>query len=318
MTRSPDPSRATARPTADAIVLRSVTKGFRSADGSRFTAVDGLDLRVGRGEVVAFLGPNGAGKSTTVDMILGLTEPDSGSVSVLGHDPLEASRLGLISAVMQSGGLLPSATVEDLIRVFGSIWSRTSSDEVIDRAGLSKLRKRHISKLSGGEQQRVRFALALLPDPEILVLDEPTAGMDVSARRDFWRAVREDAANGRTIIFATHYLEEADEFADRILMVRAGRLIADGNTAQIRASVSGRTVSAEVGAATRDFLAADRLVSETTVRGERTYFRATDSDTFLARLMATGDATRIEVSSTSLEEAFVQLTSDPAPREALR
>lgn len=318
MTRSPERPRSATSPTADAIVLRSLTKGFRSADGTPFTAVDRLDLRVGRGEVVAFLGPNGAGKSTTIDLILGLTQPDSGSVSVLGHDPLEASRLGLVSAVMQSGGLLPSATVEDLIRVFGSIWSRASSDEVIERAGLSELRSRHISKLSGGEQQRVRFALALLPDPEILVLDEPTAGMDVTGRRDFWRAVRQDAANGRTVIFATHYLEEADEFADRILMVRAGRLIADGNTAQIRASVSGRTVSAEVGAATRNLLATDSLVTETTVRGERTYFRATDSDTFLARLIGTGDATRIEVSSTSLEEAFIQLTSDHPTREALR
>lgn len=313
MTRSRQSPPSAARPQADAIVLRSLTKRFRSADGSRFTAVDELDLRIGRGEVVAFLGPNGAGKSTTVDMILGLTVPDSGSVSVLGRDPLEASRLGLISAVMQSGGLLPSATVEDLIRVFASIWTRVSPDEAMQRAGLTGLRKRHISKLSGGEQQRVRFALALLPDPEILVLDEPTAGMDVSARRDFWRAVREDAANGRTIIFATHYLEEADEFADRILMVRGGRLIADGNTAQIRSSVSGRTVSAEVSAATREFLAADALVTETTVRGERTYFRAIDSDAFLAHLMGTGDATRIEVSSTSLEEAFIQLTSDPAP-----
>lgn len=298
-----------------AIELHHVTKKFIGTEDEVITAVDNLDLTIRKGEVVAFLGPNGAGKSTTIDMVLGLTAPDSGSVAVLGRNPLDTARTGIISAVMQSGGLLGNATVGELIEVFASLWIGSEPRRATERAGLGKLLKRQVSKLSGGEQQRLRFALALLPNPEILVLDEPTAGMDVNARRGFWEAVRDDAARGRTIVFATHYLEEADSFADRIVLINHGKTVADGTTEQIRSTVDGRTISAVLSDMDRARLAAEPLVTEASVRGDRTYFRATDPDAFLARLIADGSATQVEVASHSLEEAFLHLTADERPSD---
>ena len=150
-----------------------------------------------------------------------------------------------VSAVLQTGGLLRDLTVRETVRMIASTYAAHAPvDEVIDRAGLTALADRRVSKCSGGEQQRLRFALALLPDPRLLVLDEPTAGMDVTARRDFWDTMHADASAGRTVVFATHYLEEADAFADRIVLVAGGRIVADGTTAEIRSRASGRTVSA--------------------------------------------------------------------------
>ena len=198
---------------APAVELRSLVKTFPARRGSHDTevrAVDGVDLRIEPGEVVAFLGPNGAGKTTTLDMVLGLTEPTTGTARVFGHRPREAVIAGHVSAVLQTGGLLRDLTVRETVRMIASTYAAsTPVDEVIDRAGLRALADRRVSKCSGGEQQRLRFALALLPDPRLLVLDEPTAGMDVTARRDFWDTMHADASAGRTVVFATHYLEEA-------------------------------------------------------------------------------------------------------------
>lgn len=307
MTTVPFPSQT--RTTVPAISLDHITKGFTATDRTKFLAVDDLSLTIQKGEVVAFLGPNGAGKSTTIDMMLGLTKPDDGQVQVLGLEPLRASRTGLVSAVMQTGGLLPNATVQDVIKVFASLWSGADENEAIARAGLAALQNRRISKLSGGEQQRLRFALALLPNPEVLILDEPTAGMDVKARREFWQAVRADAALGRTVLFATHYLEEADEFADRVILIDKGRVIADGTTAEIRGAFAKRVVSAVLTPADRARFATLPDVTEVSVRGDRTYFSTVDPDSFLSRLIAEGCATEVEVTTNSLDEAFLRLTA---------
>ena len=168
---------------APAVELRSLVKTFPPAAGRttrEVRAVDGVDLRIEPGEVVAFLGPNGAGKTTTLDMVLGLTEPTTGTARVFGRRPREAVIAGHVSAVLQTGGLLRDLTVRETVRMIASTYAAsTPVDEVIDRAGLRALADRRVSKCSGGEQQRLRFALALLPDPRLLVLDEPTAGMDV-------------------------------------------------------------------------------------------------------------------------------------------
>src|ERR1700712_1181884 len=215
----------------------------------RFGAVPpaaGLSLRIRPGEVVALLGPNGAGKTSTVDMLLGLSRPTEGSAQVYGRPPHDAVALGLVSAVMQTGGLLKDYTVEETVKLTAVLFGRPAGavDEALERAGIADIRKRLVGKCSGGQQQRLRFAMALLPDPELLILDEPTTGMDVSGRHDFWTAIREDARGGRTVIFATHYLEEADAYADRVVFVRRGRVVADGTAAEVKAMASGRTIRA--------------------------------------------------------------------------
>lgn len=191
---------------ANAVDLTGLTKTF-----GEVRAVRGIDLAIVPGEVVAFLGPNGAGKTTTIDMILGLAEPTTGTVEVLGLSPQDAVRHGLVSAVMQTGGLLKDLTVRETIDYTASLFPLARpTAEVLQMAGLTELGDRLVGKCSGGEQQRVRFAMALVCDPQLLMLDEPTTGMDVNARRAFWSSIHTEAAKGRTILFATHYLEEAE------------------------------------------------------------------------------------------------------------
>ena len=298
--------------TVPALVIDGVTKTFRSGNGSQVTAVDDLSLTIRQGEVVAFLGPNGAGKTTTLDMVLGLTQPDSGTVEVYGLSARKAARTGRVAAVLQSGGLLPDFTVEETMRIIADLHGRTRDVEsAMARAGISDIAGRKVSRCSGGEQQRLKFALAMLPDPDLIVLDEPTAGMDVESRRAFWSAIRADAGAGRTVVFATHYLEEADDFADRIVMVSHGRVVADGSTAEIRNVASRRVVSAivddtgiaAVGTAIPDLEVVER-------RGGRTYLSANDSDALARFLLTATDARELEVATHNLEDAFIALTTD--------
>ncbi|MEO7361053.1 MAG: ABC transporter ATP-binding protein, partial [Gemmatimonadaceae bacterium] len=194
-----------------AIDLRNLTKRYGAV-----TAVNDLTLQVEPGEILAFLGPNGAGKTTTIDMMLGLARPDVGTVQIYGKTPGDAISHGEIAAVMQTGGLLKDFTVEETVQFTASLYARSRpTAEVLERAGITHIAKRRVGKCSGGEQQRLRFAMALLSDPRLLILDEPTTGMDVEGRREFWTAIREDASRGRTVLFATHYLDEADAYADR-------------------------------------------------------------------------------------------------------
>jgi ABC-2 type transport system ATP-binding protein len=293
---------------SDPVRLSSVVKRFTDAEGERFTAVDGIDLSIRRGEIVAFLGPNGAGKTTTIDMLLGLTRPDEGSVRLFGREPRQAVRSGQVAAVLQTGGLLPDLSVEATVRMLGSLHRGADTDAVLARAGLTELRGRRVAECSGGEQQRLRFALALLSGPELLVLDEPTAGMDVVARRDFWATVREDAERGMTVMFATHYMEEADRFADRVVMIDRGRVVVDGSVSDVRSALSGRAVSARIGERSAAALAESPLVRSCTPRGGRYHFDTTDSDALLRLLIEQTSATDIEVTPRSLEEAFMTLT----------
>jgi ABC-2 type transport system ATP-binding protein len=308
--------------TQTAVEIRDLTKTFR-AGGRAVRAVDGMDLTIGTGEVVAFLGPNGAGKTTTLDMVLGLTAPTSGTVSVLGGPPRRAASSGRVSAVLQTGGLLRDLSVRETVQVIASTHRQHAGvDEVVERAGLTSLAGRKVGKLSGGEQQRLRFAMALLPDPDLLVLDEPTAGMDVSARHEFWDTMHADAGAGRTIVFATHYLEEADAFARRIVMVARGRVVADGTTEQIRARAGGRRVSADLPAesalATRTLRVLHGIpgVHEVTTQGRRVHVRSGDSDAVARVLLNQLDATALEITSGSLETAFLTITADGADRAA--
>lgn len=299
-----------------AVELSGAVKTFQSPGGELVRAVDGVDLAISPGEVVAFLGPNGAGKTTTLDMVLGLTAPSAGTVTVFGANPRQAVRAGRVSAVLQTGGLLRDITVRETVQMIASTFpAHAGVEEVIDRAGLTSLARRKVSKCSGGEQQRLRFALALLPDPDLLVLDEPTAGMDVTARREFWDTMHADADAGRTVVFATHYLEEADAFASRIVMISGGRIVADGPTEQIRAQATGRTVSADLpSAGAAQVLARLRSmphVVEATAQGLRVTVTSTDSDAVARELLGELDASNLEITSGSLESAFMTITTAP-------
>jgi ABC-2 type transport system ATP-binding protein len=292
-----------------AIRLQGVTKAFGSVQ-----AVRGIDLEIAPGEVVAFLGPNGAGKTTTVDMVLGLSEPTTGEVRVLGMEPRSAIAHGLVSAVMQTGGLLKDLTVRETLTLTASLFADTRSvDEVLGIAGITELAGRKVGACSGGEQQRLRFAMALLPDPALLLLDEPTTGMDVEGRRRFWSTLRADASRGRTVLFATHYLEEADQYADRIVLVSRGRVVADGTGAEIKALASGRTVHATVTERHDEVLqglAGVPGVTGVEQRGDQVVVRADDSDAVARYLLTSTDARDLEITAQGLEQAFLDLTGD--------
>ncbi|MEU1844507.1 ABC transporter ATP-binding protein [Micromonospora sediminicola] len=291
--------------TAPAVELAGLTKTFGPV-----TAVDGLSLRITPGEVVAFLGPNGAGKTTTVDMLLGLARPDAGMVRLFGGDPADAVRLGRVAAVMQTGGLLKDLTVAETVRMTAHFYGHTRPvTEVLERAGIAEIADRPVGRCSGGQQQRLRFALALLPDPDLMVLDEPTTGMDVEGRRDFWQAIRADARSGRTVLFATHYLDEADAYADRIVLVRQGRVVADGTTAEIKNLAAGRVVRATLPGADQAALAALPGVRSVEVRGDAILVHSEDSDVVARHLLTRTDARDLEITSRNLEDAFLALTA---------
>ena len=298
--------------TSPAIELTQVAKTFRTPGGERVRAVDGIDLTVRSGEVVAFLGPNGAGKTTTLDMVLGLTRPSEGTVEVFGQPPRRSVDAGRVSAVLQTGGLLHDLTVRETVQMIASTFRDPAPvDSVIERAGLEQQRGRKVSKCSGGEQQRLRFALALLPDPDLLILDEPTAGMDVNARREFWRTMHVEATAGRTVVFATHYLEEADAFANRTVFVSGGKVVADGPTEQIRSRASGRRISADVhDAAILRTIREYPGVLDVDLTGHRlTVGVSVDGSDEVARLLLNGaGASNLEITTGSLESAFVALT----------
>ncbi|QQS02344.1 MAG: ABC transporter ATP-binding protein [Austwickia sp.] len=296
-----------------AIALSGLVRDFGAV-----RAVDGIDLTVRPGEVIAFLGPNGAGKTTTIDAILGLGAPDAGTVEVFGMAPRRAAQRGLVAAVMQTGGLLPDLTVLDTVELTASLFSQSiAAADALDRAGIADLARRRVAKCSGGEQQRLRFAMALVSDPALLILDEPTTGMDVEGRRRFWSSIHADAERGRTVLFATHYLEEADEYADRIVLMARGRIVADGTVAQIRATVGGRTVRAALtapdpheGMTTVRRVLAGLDVSGLDVRGSTLLVTTGDSDAVAYALLRDGLARDTEVTTRGLDDAFLALTGD--------
>ena len=298
-----------------ALELNAVHKSFRTNQG-RFEAVAGVDLNVGTGEIVAFLGPNGAGKTTTIDMMLGLTAPTSGTISVFGREPRTAVEAGEVSAVLQTGGLLRDLTVRETVTAIAALHRLPERiDEVMERTDITALAKRKVSKCSGGEQQRLKFALALLPDPRLLILDEPTAGMDVSARRAFWDTMRQDAVAGRTVLFATHYLEEAQDFAERTVLIGAGRVLADGPTAQLREMTGGRVVGATLpaGRPTAPAVAALRAldqVASVRLEGRRVSVTGPESDAAARMLLNELAATDLEITTPTLEAAFMALTGE--------
>lgn len=296
------------------IRLRGVTKRY-DPDQQTPPAVDGIDLDIGPGEIVALLGPNGAGKTTTLDMVLGFTAPTAGQVQVLGGTPAEAVGAGRISAVLQTGGLLRDLRVRETVELVASTYDDPPTvDNVMARAGLTNLADRKVQDCSGGEQQRLRFALALLAEPELLILDEPTAGMDIAGRQEFWRTMQDEAAQGRTIVFATHYLEEAEAFARRTVLLARGRIVADGPTEVVRSRVAGRLVRATIPAASlaevTDHLSDRPEITRVDLTGDRVEVETSDSDAVARYLLGAVGGHDLEIDAASLEQAFLALTGD--------
>ncbi|WP_345560615.1 ABC transporter ATP-binding protein [Streptomyces plumbiresistens] len=293
--------------TTPVVAFDQVSKGYGSV-----RAVDGLTLALHPGETVALLGPNGAGKSTTLDLLLGLRNPDSGSVRVLGTTPREAIVAGRVGAMLQSGGLMDEVTVAELVRLACALHPRPyRPSDVLSRAGISQLADRKVNKLSGGQAQRVRFALATAGDSDLIVLDEPTTGMDVTTRQAFWATMREQAEQGRTVLFATHYLEEADAIADRVLVLHRGRLLADGTAAEIKAKAGARRISFDLeGGTDEPSLRALPFLTSLDVSGQTVRIQSSDADATVHALYGLGLFPRnLEVAGLGLEQAFVAITT---------
>jgi ABC-2 type transport system ATP-binding protein len=289
------------------IALQGLRKSYGTVD-----AVRGIDLAIAPGETVALLGPNGAGKTTTIDMMLGLTRPDAGKVTLFGLTPAEAVAAGRIGGMLQTGSLIEYLSVRELVEVVASLYPQPLGvDHVLEATGTQAFAGQRTTNLSGGQTQRVRFALALVANPDLLVLDEPTAALDVEGRRDFWSAMRAIAETGKTVVFATHYLEEADAYADRIVLMARGRIIADGPSTEIKAKVGGRTIRTTLPDVDLDALEALPGVTNVERHGEAVVLSCGDSDAALRSLLAAYPAARdVEVRGAGLEEAFLLLVGD--------
>jgi ABC-2 type transport system ATP-binding protein len=297
------------------IRLAGLAKTFQTPQGP-VRAVAGIDLAIAPGETVALLGPNGAGKSTTIEMLLGLLRPDEGTVSVFGLVPDRAVDAGRVGAMLQTGSLIRDLSVRELVTVMASLYpDALPVDEALELAGIGAIAGRRTQKLSGGESQRTRFAVAIVANPDLLVLDEPTVAMDVESRRAFWSAMRAFVALDKTVLFATHYLEEADAYADRVVLMAGGGIVADGPPTQIKAMVGSRRIRATLPGADRDALARLPGVTGVDMRGDSIVLVCSDSDAALRALVEhSPEARDFEVTGAGLEEAFVQLTTNEVPQ----
>jgi ABC-2 type transport system ATP-binding protein len=294
------------------IVLSRLAKSYGAV-----RAVRDIDLVIAPGETVALLGPNGAGKTTTIDMMIGLTKPDRGTVSIFGSPPAAARQAGWVGAMLQTGSPLDHLRVREIVTLMASYYPHPLPvDDVLRMTGAADFARQWTSKLSGGQAQRVRFAAALVGNPDLLLLDEPTASIDVAGRRDFWQEMRGVTEQGKTVVFATHYLEEADSYADRIVLISGGQIVADGPATEIKAQAGSRTIRATLPGLGVDALGALPGVRTVQRHGDAVTLSCSDADVALPALLQTFPAARdIEVTGGTLEEAFLELTAtEPGAR----
>ena len=275
-------------------------------------ALAGLDLQVAAGETVALLGPNGAGKSTAIGVLLGLLSPDAGQARVYGRPPSQAVAAGLVGAMLQDAGLMPGVQVGELLAMVRGLYPRPLPfDDLVGMADLGSLLGRRADRLSGGQAQRVRFAAAIAGDPLLLVLDEPTAAMDVQARRNFWRQIHGFAGRGRTVLFATHYLHEADAAADRVVVIAAGHKVADGPPTAIKARFGDRQVRFTLSGGSPARLAGLDGVRAVDRDGARVILHSADTDATVSSLVSsTLRWSGLEVGGPDLETSFLRLLGE--------
>jgi ABC-2 type transport system ATP-binding protein len=289
--------------------LERVTKRYGDV-----LALEDVTVRVRTGEVLALLGPNGAGKTTAVSTMLGLLRPDAGVASLFGTSPNDVAAKVRVGAMLQISGVPPTLKVREHIASFAAYYpSPLPLDKVLTLAGLEDVADRQYGRLSGGQKQRVHFALAMVGDPDLLFLDEPTTGLDVESRRDFWRQVREFAEGGKTVVLTTHYLEEADALADRIVLVDHGRVIAEGTPAEIKARTAGKVVTAVTKVAL-ERLATLPGVTRVERVGVATNLHTAAAEATVRALLNLDDSLYgLEVKGVSLEAAFLNITGGAGP-----
>ncbi|RAN80033.1 multidrug ABC transporter ATP-binding protein [Bacillus sp. SRB_336] len=275
------------------------------------TALDGANLQLQRGELLALLGPNGAGKTTAIGLLLGLLRADAGTVQLFGQDPQQIEARRRIGVMLQNAELPPTLRVGELLRLTASYYPAPRTVvEAAELAGVSDLLKRPYAKLSGGQQRRVQFALALCGRPELLFLDEPTVGMDIEARQKLWAAIRQLLAEGCSVLLTTHYLEEAEALADRVCVMARGRMIHEGTVEELRARVALKRIRC-LSALSVDVLRGWPEISELRRENDRLHIAAADAETVVRRLLAADPELReLEVQRAGLAEAFTELTRD--------
>jgi ABC-2 type transport system ATP-binding protein len=293
----------------DAASLRGAGKRYGPVH-----AVRGIDLDIAPGSTVALLGPNGAGKSTTVGLLLGLLAPDTGQVTVSGLPPRTAVARGLIAAMLQDCGPMPGVTVAELVTLGHHLYPRPLPvGRALELAGLTAVSRRRVDQLSGGQVQRLKFALVAVANPDTMVLDEPTRALDVQGRHEFWSAMREYAATGRTIVFATHYLDEVEDNADRVVVMAGGTVVADGPPSRIRALTGSSTVRFRLVDPPHRPQPGWLGASGVDVRGDLVTLRTADPDATV-RALAAGpmDWRDLSVAPPSLDDSFLHLTATAA------
>lgn len=300
------PSPTHAQPVAE---LRSATRRYGST-----VALDGLNLALYPGEIVALLGPNGAGKTTAVRLLLGLIAPTSGTARVMGRDPRNSETRTGIGAMLQVTRVPETLRVREHIDLFRSYYPRPlPAADIVRAARLEGLENTFFGKLSGGQKQRVLFGLALAGNPGLVFLDEPTVGMDIESRRALWDQIRALAAQGKTVLLTTHYLEEADALASRIIVIGKGKVLAEGTPAEIKHQVSGRRIRC-VTALNADFLRALPSVLSVEQDREAVILTTSNAETVAHELLRNDPTLHgLEISAPGLEDAFLALTASAEP-----
>jgi ABC-2 type transport system ATP-binding protein len=290
--------------------LHSATKRY-----GQTTALDNLNLSLHRGEVVALLGPNGAGKTTAVRLLLGLIAPTSGSARVMGRDPRDSETRTAIGAMLQVTRIPETLKVREHIDLFRSYYPKPlSAAEIVNIANIGGMEDKLFGKLSGGQKQRVLFALALAGNPDLVFLDEPTVGMDIESRRGLWEQIRQLAARGKTVLLTTHYLEEADSLASRVVVINKGKIIAEGTPSEIKQRVTGRRIRCIT------TLDADYLLTLPSVSGverdrEAVVVTAADAERVVFEMLRNDQTLHgLEISAPGLEDAFLALTGSEAEK----
>ena len=275
-------------------------------------ALRGVNLSIESSQVVAVLGPNGAGKTTAISLLIGLRKPTSGKAQLFGVDPTDLSARSRVGIMLQESGVPQMLKVREIIDLFRTYYPRPMArDKAIAMAGLQEKANALVKELSGGQRQRLYFALAICGDPDVLFLDEPTVGMDVEGRRSFIDRIAEFASMGRTVVLTTHYLEEADQLAKRVVVIDRGKVIADATPAEIKSKVAGKRIRF-VASLTEDQLGG-LPVSGTTIKNHHVQFLTNQPETVLRELFRRGvDISELEVSGADLEEAFISLTTHGA------